>query len=184
VLQRPRAPPSAVFFDNPDGAGLPATSPPTARPPPPQRLQLGLTDQPILTNTKDPLPAVQAYSLLRECKSYTNTVISFFDAKGGDVFLYKAATHQQAQDWRQGSRYRFLQMNGGQSNVLGKDGTEGMKRVVGRVVTAEKKGGDKGFRRIAWFFPSSPTITLLQVSGLWFLVSVSGHGFWSLKMKG
>jgi hypothetical protein len=79
------------------------------------------------------------------------------------VFLFKAATLAQSQDWRQGSRYRFHQMNGGNNGILSKNGGEGMTRVVGRLVTDEMKTGDSRFKRIAWFFPTCPSITLLQV---------------------
>ena len=45
----------------------------------------GLTDQPIITGAQVPLAAKEASKLLKGEKAYTNTCISFYNAKGGEV---------------------------------------------------------------------------------------------------
>jgi hypothetical protein len=86
------------------------------------------------------------------------------DAMGGQVFIFNPDSQKEGNDWRNGSKHLFRQQNGGGHNVLDKDGEEGLERRVARIVTAEKKKGDPRFKRITWWYPSSPAEILFQVT--------------------
>ena len=47
--------------------------------------KVGLTDLPIMTGAQLPLTAIEAGQLLKDTRAYTNTCLSFYDAKGGEV---------------------------------------------------------------------------------------------------
>jgi len=124
----------------------------------------GLTDQPIITGAQVPLAAKEASKLLKGEKAYTNTCISFYNAKGGEVYLFCAQTDGEVDDWRKG-KHNFRQLNGGQSGVLSNEFDEGMTKKVARIVTKEKARGDARFQRISWWYPSRPTVILIQFLG-------------------
>ena len=78
------------------------------------------------------------------------------------MYLFCAQTDGEVDDWRKG-KHNFRQANGGQSGVLSNEFDEGMTRKVARIVTKEKVRGDARFQRISWWYPSRPTVILIQV---------------------
>ena len=67
---------------------------------------LGLTDRPILVGEHTTLASRRALRLLKEMKSYTNTVTSLYNIQPGEVFLYDAPTALEADNWRHGTKLR------------------------------------------------------------------------------
>lgn len=78
------------------------------------------------------------------------------------MYLFCAQTDGEVDDWRKG-KHNFRQLNGGQSGVLSNEFDEGMTKKVARIVTKEKARGDARFQRISWWYPSRPTVILIQV---------------------
>ena len=119
---------------------------------------------PLLTGRQEPLTPTVAHHLLTDMRNYTNSVLTFHEAKGGEVYIYLANSSAQSADWRFSTKYTFVQVNGGK-DVLKKPGKEGLVRKLAKVKTAKKPGGDERFMRITWWFPSRPELVLLQFVG-------------------
>ena len=147
------------------GPSRPLPPAPPARPQPLHYQPLppvGLSNLPLLRGRQEPLTPTLALHLLTEMRNYTNTVLSFYEAQGGDVYIFLAGSTGQSADWRFSSKYTFVQVNGGK-DVMKKPGKEGLIRKVAKVKTVAKPGGDEQFQRITWWFPSRPELVLLQV---------------------
>ena len=120
-----------------------------------------LVTGPLLEGVKDILSLPEAMKLLKNPPGHISDPALLKDAPGGTVFLFRASTDAQSEDWRSSGLGHHFRQTGGKPTITS---VAGYNRKVFHIMLPGQIR-DKRFQRITWSLEGNPRDTLIQFWG-------------------
>ena len=117
--------------------------------------------EPLLRGIKHILTLPEAMELLTNPSGHITDPSYMKDAPGGTVWLFRAPTDRNSEDWRTSGQGHHFRQTGGKPKITSVDGY--VRKVAHIVLPGQVR--DKRFQRISWSLDRNPRDTLVQYWG-------------------